>query len=222
SNWLAALAALDLEPLDSLATATATLNLQTSQGTQRSLFAALGSYGLGWRNGRRVVKLTGSEVRRFRFPPPFGEQTAVWTPFGDSVTLPRHIKVQRVDSYLALPAPAAFGLQLISPLLPIVSTTLGFVLDKAVGLRQRGPQEEARQANQWALVAEAIGPKGRRTVTLQGRDVYGLTAVIVVWAAEQMLSPGFDKAGILGPAQAFNPATAIEYLKGFGVEFTSE
>lgn len=221
SNWTAALAARDLEPLDSLATATVSRNVQTTQGTQRSLFAALGSYGIGWRDGKRVIKMPGSEVRRFHFPPPFGEQSAVSVPFGDTVTLPRHIKTKRVDAYMAVPAGAAFGMKLFSPILPVMSGFLGLALDPLIGAGQRGPQEERRKSAQWAVMAEAIGPQGRRTAILQGRDVYGLTAVITVWAAEQMLAPGFKQAGVLGPAQAFDPAAAVEYLKDFGVSFTT-
>jgi short subunit dehydrogenase-like uncharacterized protein len=163
--------------------------------------------------------MTAGEVRRFKFPPPFGERTTVWTPLGDPVTLPRHIHVQQVDSFLAVRAVLAYSLRLFAPVLPVFSSFAGFALDKIIGLGRRGPQEERRQAAQWAVVAEASSPKGQRRVSLQGSDVYGLTAVIVVWAAGQMLAPGFDKAGVLGPAQAFDPAAAIEYLKDFGVRF---
>jgi len=222
TNWCAAMAARELEPLERLTTATATLNVQTTQGTQRSFFAALGSYGIGWREGRRMLKTTGSDVRQFKFPPPFGERSAAWAPFGDAVTLPRHIRVQQVDSYLALPTGLAFGLRLLSPVLPVISSALGFAFDKVIGLGPRGPQEEQRKAARWAVLAEASGLQGQRKVVLQGGDVYGLTAIITVWAAEQMLSPDFNKAGVLGPAQAFDAAAAIGYLQNFGVQFADQ
>ncbi len=218
SNWCAGLAARELEPLDKIETATIARAMGTSQGTKRSLFTALGSYGIGWENGKKVIRATGSRRRQFKFPPPFGKQTAVWTPFSETLTLPRHIQVQQVDSYFALPAPLALGVWALSPVLPVLSSGLGLVLDKLIDKQPRGPEEAQRKAARWAVIAEASGPKGQRRVTLQGPDVYGLTAVITVWAAEQMLSPGYDKAGVLGPAHAFDSVQAVDYLKNFGVE----
>jgi short subunit dehydrogenase-like uncharacterized protein len=222
SNWTAVMAARELEPLTSLTTATATIGLEISQGTQRSVFAALGSYGIGWRDGRRVLKPAASEIRRFKFPPPFGERLAIWSPSGDTVTLPRHLQVQQVDSFLAVAPGLAYSARLVSPFLPVISSALGIVLNRVIGMRPRGPEESQRKANQWAISAEARSPKGQRTVILSGPDVYGLTAVITVWCAEQLLAPGFNKSGVLDPAQAFDAAAAIEYLKNFGVKITSD
>ena len=49
-------------------------------------------------------------------------------------------------------------------------------------------------------------------MTVAGRDIYGLTAVILVDGVEQMLSPSFSRAGTLAPAQAFAAGPALERL----------
>jgi hypothetical protein len=70
-------------------------------------------------------------------------------------------------------------------------------------------------------VAEAQGPQGSRRVTLQGKDVYYLTAQILAYCAEKVLDPTFSKRGTLGPAQAFEATPALEYLKSCGVKVLS-
>ncbi len=219
TNWCAALAAEGLEPLDSLSTATATFKLKTTRGTRRSLLAALSSFGMGWKDGKRVIKPAGSEIKNFQFPPPFGLRRAALVPFGDPLTLPRHIQVKQVDSFIALPALLAWSLKLLSPVLPVVSGVLGFLAGWLVGSGSQGPGPDQRKEGLWAVLAKARGPRGTRTTLLKGKDVYGLTAVIVAWEAEKILGPEFNKSGVLGPAQAFDPLEAVTYLKQWGVEF---
>ncbi len=215
SNWAATLAADDLEPLDELWTATAIENVQASRGTQLSLFEALSKPGLGWRDGQRILKGAASSRRWVEFPAPFNNRWAVWSPFGELVTLPRHIRVRNLNSYLALGDFAASGMQLVSPLLPIISPIAGAVLRPFA----RSPKPGAAEASRWAVVSEARSPKGHRRIVLQGTNVYQLTAIITAWCASKMLAPDFKfkGRGVLGPAQAFDPQEALNYLMDFGL-----
>ena len=52
---------------------------------------------------------------------------------------------------------------------------------------------------------------------VRGRDVYGLTATILVHAAELLRAPGFDRAGALAPAEAFEPRDFLDHLSEHGV-----
>jgi hypothetical protein len=52
--------------------------------------------------------------------------------------------------------------------------------------------------------------------------VYGLTAVTLVYGAERMAAPGFDHAGALGPAAAYDPAAFLNYLGDHGVSWELE
>jgi short subunit dehydrogenase-like uncharacterized protein len=216
-NWAATLAAENLEPLDELWTATAIEKIRASRGTQLSLFEALSQPGLGWQGGQRKLKMTATSARRVEFPPPFGTRRAVWAPFGELVTIPRHIRVRNMNSYMSLPAPLALTLQATSPLLPLVSRLLGKGLAKPLA---KNPQPDYTEKSRWALVAESQGAKGKRRVVLQGAHVYQLTANILGWCAGKMLEPDFTARGVLGPAQVFDPRTALDYLKDFGVDYT--
>ena len=213
TNWAAALAARDFEPLDSLWTATAIKGVKASRGTRLSLFQALAKPGLSWQNGRLAVKKAASTVRRIDFPPPFGREWTIWTPFGEMVTIPRHLKVQNMASFFRVNPVLAVTLGLFSPLLPLFSRLIGPAMAKLA----KGPPPGYREDSRWVVLAQAEGTKGQHRVTIQGRNVYELTAVITGWCAAQMLRPDFKLSGTLGPAQAFDPAEALAYLKDYGV-----
>lgn len=213
TNWAAAHAAAGLEPLDHIWTATAATGVAFSRGSQLSALAATATPGRGWHGGRTVVQLAGSATRRVAFPPPFGLRRAVWVPFGELVTLPRHLAVRDIDSYLALP-PAVIALaRLTWPLLPAVSAIVG----RLAGPLLRGPHPALPEDSHWAVIAAAAGPGGSRQVTLTGRAVYALTARILCWCAAALLDPAFAGRGVLGPAQAFDPAAGLAFLQNCGV-----
>lgn len=213
TNWAAALAAQDLGPLESLWTATGIKGVKASHGTQLSVFQALAKRGLSWKDGRVAVKLAASSLRRVDFPPPIGPGWAAWTPFGELVTLPRHLEVRNIASYMRFNPFQAFLLWFLSPLLPLISRLAGPVLAPLA----KGPKPGYRENSQWAVMARAEGTLGQRQVTIQGRNVYELTAIIAAWCAGRVLQPGFKLSGVLGPAQAFDPLEAQTYLGEYGV-----
>lgn len=216
TNWAAALVAKGHEPLDELWTGTVASQIKASRGTQLSLFEALAEPGLGWKNGSRVIKMAGSSARTIEFGSQFGTRRAVWSPFGELVTIPRHIKVKNMSSYLALPTPLVMSLRVLSPVLPALSQLLGYAVKPLV----QGPQPDHQENSRWAVVAEARHATGGSRIAIQGRNVYGLTAVITGWCATRMLQPDFEGRGGLGPAQAFDPQAALDYLKEHGVSYT--
>jgi hypothetical protein len=52
---------------------------------------------------------------------------------------------------------------------------------------------------------------------VRGRDVYGITATILVHAAELLRARGLDRAGTLAPAEAFEPRDFLDQLSEHGV-----
>jgi hypothetical protein len=61
------------------------------------------------------------------------------------------------------------------------------------------------------------GRVGRGLVS--GGDVYGLTAVTAVHSAALLADSGYDRAGALSPASAFEPTEFFEYLGDHGVSY---
>jgi hypothetical protein len=83
----------------------------------------------------------------------------------------------------------------------------------------KGPPPGYQENSRWVVMAQAEGNQGQRRVTIQGQNVYALTAVITAWCAARMLQPDFKLSGTPGPAQAFNPLEALTYLSEYGVSW---
>jgi short subunit dehydrogenase-like uncharacterized protein len=99
-------------------------------------------------------------------------------------------------------------------------TPLREVLSRAIGALPEGPSEDERRAAEFTIVAVARGEDGsERTGVVRGSDVYGLTAVTLVHGAELLSAEGYDRAGALGPAAAFDPEAFLDHLGDHGVSW---
>ena len=85
------------------------------------------------------------------------------------------------------------------------------LLNRAVGLLPEGPKEDDRRAARFTIVARGAAHGGTRRGVVRGSDVYGMTAVTLVHGAELLSAPGFERAGALGPAAAFDPAAFLNH-----------
>lgn len=196
----ARLAGEGLEPLDEVAVAYAVSAAAASRGTKRTIGTLTGRPAAFYRDGALVPSRFAATSRRFRFP--FGERDAVEWGGGEPLTVPRHTDVREVRSYVRAPRLASKAAPLGRLVRPL------FRLSAAVG--PAGPSEERRRAMRFAVVAEARGPRGGRRATVAGEDPYGLTALLLVRAAESLRAGEFEKAGALAPAEAFDARVLLE------------
>lgn len=99
-------------------------------------------------------------------------------------------------------------------------TPLRELLGRMIDALPEGPGEAARRAAEFTIVADAHGQDGSTgRGVVRGIDVYGLTAVILVHGAEVMSSPGYDRAGALGPAAAYDAEAFLNFLGDHGVSW---
>ncbi|MEV0162720.1 saccharopine dehydrogenase NADP-binding domain-containing protein [Nonomuraea fuscirosea] len=118
-----------------------------------------------------------------------------------AVTVPRHVRVRRVRTVIRAEVAALFA-----ALTPDVVDSVPEI-----------PDEAARAASRWLMLAEATGTGGGRARGwVTGSDAYGMTAVIAVEGARRLAEDGAP-AGTLAPAQAFDPAGFLDHLTTHGV-----
>ena len=230
-DLIASLTAPGLEPpLEELVIAYAITGFGMSRGTLRSGMELLGGESLEYRDGGwRAAGAVGPLTETFPFPEPIGSLPVMRYPGGEVVTVPRHVEVRdlryRWATSLFAPHPA------LERAVPFAMPVLGAVLrtpvrDLAGRLVDRlpeGPAEAERRAGRWTIVAEARASDGATARgVVSGPDMYGVTAVIVVRAAELLAAPGFDRAGVLAPAQAFDAEEFLRFLEPHGVRFEVE
>jgi short subunit dehydrogenase-like uncharacterized protein len=220
------LAARDLEPAREVVVGYWIEGFGASRGSLHTTLEILRARPVEYRAGQWEEGGRTPARARFRFPPPIGEQRVVPFPSGEVLTVPRHTEVRAVRSVVALGPIAPIGLVAdLAPLaLPALSlalhTPLRPLLELAVDRLPAGPAEEVRRRARFAVVALARGENGGEgRAVLQGADVYGLTAVIAVHAAALVCDPGFEPAGAVAPAAAFDPIEFLNYLGDHGVTF---
>jgi len=120
------------------------------------------------------------------------------------VTVPRHVRAGRIDAVMR---------EEVVPL-------FGAVTQELVATLPEGPDPAARRASRWLMAAYAIGWDGRHAQgSVTGSDGYGMTAVIAVEGVLRLVA-GVPAAGVLAPAQAFDPADFLRALEPHGVRWS--
>ena len=225
-DFIARLAARGHEPLEELVMAYAVKGFGLSRGTMRSGLEIVKGGDVVYEDGNWRPAPFGVFRASFDFPEPIGRQTMSRYPSGEVVTVPRHTRTKRVVSMVTTrtmaPHPA------LAPILPYtlppfaltMRTPLRGVLGRAIGALPEGPSEAERRAAEFTIVAVARGENGsERRGVVRGSDVYGLTAVTLVHGAELMSATGYDRAGALAPAAAYDPEAFLNYLGDHGVSW---
>lgn len=200
-DLIAALVAGRATPVDELLIADLRLpSSGASRGTARSMAFAQAESPLEYADGT-WVPVTSSPVPAL--VPPY-ETTAVPLtvfPIPGVITIPRHVPAQRVRGAVRS---------------ELAGMLASFTPDIVDSVPERLPPE-VREKSRWLMLAQATGTDGsqaRGWVT--GPDSYGLTAVIAVEAARRLAGQGAP-AGVLAPAQAFDPADFLNFLSSHGV-----
>lgn len=223
-DLLAHLVAQGIEPLENLVLAYSTQGVQPTRGTLRTALGMLADNGSVYEGGEwRPAPLIPNRGR-FQFPAPLGSQPVMRYPSGEVLTVPRHVDTRRVTSLITVATFA--GNAAAAPLVPVLvpamtlalRSPLGGMLEPLLARYPEGPSDASRSRVAWTIAAIACGLDGRtRHAVVRGGDVYGLTAVTAVHGAALMCEEGYDRAGALAPAEAYDAAAFLDALAEHGV-----
>ncbi|MCZ8256157.1 MAG: saccharopine dehydrogenase NADP-binding domain-containing protein [Polaromonas sp.] len=153
------------------------------------------------RGGRRLVFTQGQLAYRtdaappgeWAFPAPLGTQPVV-TEFtmADSVTIPRHLKVQEIRTYMA----AVAVKDLINPDLPAPPAV-----------------DDSGRSSQTFVVEVVVRSAGReRRAVARGRDIYAISAPLVVEAAVRAVTGRALATGVRAAGEAFDARDFLQSL----------
>ncbi|MFC5823687.1 saccharopine dehydrogenase family protein [Nonomuraea insulae] len=172
-----------------------------SRGTARSMAAVFGQEALAYTDGVWHPADESAGPASIAVPGESGEAQVSGMALPGVVTIPRHVRARRVRSVIRSEIAAMFA-----ALTPEVVDSV-----------PETPDEAARMASRWLMLAEATGLDGSRARGwVTGSDGYGMTAVIAVEGARRLVAGGAP-AGTLTPAQAFDPAGFLDHLTTHGV-----
>lgn len=211
-------AALPGRPLDEIAVYYLLNRFRPTRGTQLSALESLRGPGSVWVGDRWDQAAPASE-RRTVGDPELGERACVSFPSGEVITVPRHLEVRRVQTYVGISGDSALekimerAAGLLGPAVRLMARTpLLAQLRAAVETLPAAPSDDDRDDSTFAIIAEARRGFERQRVTVRGRDIYGVTAEAIAWAAAELAGREPRPSGVLAPAEAFDPEAALAAL----------
>lgn len=168
----------------------------------------LGTRRTGERNTARRVVVSGGRLvplpstpagARWRFPLPFGELPVTGVPLSEIITISRHIAATRIESFMNE-----------APLRD---------LGKADTPPPTSSDASGRSSQSFVMDVYASGDGQSRQIAAFGRDIYAVTAPIIVEACMRVVSHRPRKGGAFAPAELFEPR---HFLAALGTDIRVE
>jgi NAD(P)-dependent dehydrogenase (short-subunit alcohol dehydrogenase family) len=142
--------------------------------------------------GRLVPAPSPAPLRDWEFPAPLGRQTVTGNPFTEIITMAHHLAASRIDTYLTTAA-----LQDIrNPATPAPPAV----------------DEAGRSAQQFVVDVVVRRGEQERRISAAGRDIYAVTAPLVVEAARRLIDGRAKVQGASAPGEVFDAADFLDAL----------
>jgi short subunit dehydrogenase-like uncharacterized protein len=225
-DMLAALTAEGMGELDEV-TLAYTASFQPTRGTMRSALEMMKGGDVEWR--KLSWQPASQRVSRghFDFGEPLGRKRMTRYPAGEQITVPQHISTRLVRTMLSADSLAPGAVDFLLPAITrptslMMRTPAKGLVGAAIGRLPEGASEKDRRSARFTIVCEVKRGKRIRRGTVNGRDIYGLTARLVTKGARICAERGFDGKGFLAPAQAFDPRDFLSDLDEFSLEWHVE
>jgi len=190
--------------------------MNASRGTRLSILRTLATSWIAYENGAWKGAVPGRNFRVFGFQS--GRHPATEIPSAESVTIPRHTPVHTVRVWMTGP-PA------LVPIAPVVIPLLSRLLRSwpgrsalwAAGLSTKTPGSATLKPAPFEIIINLHSGSANLKYSLSGSGPYELTAEIILSAAKAILSPGFERFGVLSPAQIIDPASIFPSGNAWGL-----
>lgn len=145
------------------------------------------------RDGTLAPLASPAPTGRWSYPEPLGEQSVVQLPFSEVMAIDRHLDVGELRSYLNT-APLE---DLRDPSTPPPCAA----------------DERGRSTQQFIVDVVVRRRSGTRRITGVGRDIYAVTATIVVEGAVRLLDGRHRGPGAMAPGQTFDAVDVLAALE---------
>jgi short subunit dehydrogenase-like uncharacterized protein len=145
------------------------------------------------RDGELTPLADPAPTGTWSYPEPLGDQPVVQLPFSEVIVIDRHVDVSELRSYLN-------------------TASLEDLRDSATP-PPSAADDTGRSHQQF--VADVVVRRGSETrrITSSGRDIYAVTAPIVVEGAVRLLDGHHRGAGAMAPGEAFDAADVLATLE---------
>lgn len=136
---------------------------------------------------------------KWDFRSPFGKQEVIALPLAETVIISRHLRVPEIHAYLNL-APLD---DLHNPATPAPTPA----------------DERGRSAQEFLMEVKVYKGGEERCTIARGRDIYAVTAPIVVESAERILAGETRATGVAAPGEIFDAGAFLQALAPEHISF---
>ncbi|RQZ09390.1 saccharopine dehydrogenase [Burkholderia sp. Bp9031] len=152
------------------------------------------------KDGKPAAVPSTARERRWPFPSPLGDVDVTLLPFSEVMTLARHLRIDTIESWLA---------------------TLALRDVRDAGTPPPQPVDAlGRSAQQFALDAVVVQNGITHRATASGRDIYAVSAPIIVEATVRLLSGRtLTSGGVRSLGELFDARDFLAALDTVGVSF---
>lgn len=145
------------------------------------------------RDGALTALASPAPTSTWSYPAPLGNQSVVQLPFSEVITIDRHLDIGELRSYLNT-APLDDLRDEATPPPPAVD-------------------QHGRSAQQFVVDVVVRRGSDTRRISAAGRDIYAVTAPIVVEGTLRLLDGSYRGPGAVAPGEAFDAAAVLAALE---------
>jgi short subunit dehydrogenase-like uncharacterized protein len=189
----------------------------SSIGTRQSAIRSLATSWLAYRDGEWIAVVPGREVRNA--PLPSGKLATISFPSSETVTIPKHTNVQNIGTWMTInPFLRPWARHAVPVFAWLMRRPPSQWILQAVSVFQP-PKSGMRSKAPFSIHVEVEQGSVKRTMIIQGKGVYDLTAEIAVYTALHILGSHTEQAGLLAPAEVVNSIMLFDYAhKNWGLQ----
>jgi short subunit dehydrogenase-like uncharacterized protein len=164
-------------------------------------------------------------TRFFDFPAPIGPRRVMLYPAADALTIPRHLSVRRVSTYMTTSTLAPPRLERF---VPVVSRWTGRALrsrarasvERRVVARWRGSHQRFQDdPTTFDVAVRLSGPSGSRTAVVSGRGIFDICGPLTARIASRVLDPAFDRPGFVPAPEVVDAKDFLDELAPYGITY---
>lgn len=190
----------------------------SSVGTRRSALRSLATSWIVYRGGQWAGQAPGMVSRRIHLTS--GLMPAISFPSSESVTIPTHIDVQAVHTWMVTSPAGRFFAPVFIPLFARILRSI--LRDPILHLASLNPPptHELRSHDPFEIKVTLCNPQESRSVSITGKGAYDLTANIICFAAERLMTNPPSTFGCRPPSSLCKPNDFFEVAQSWGVSFS--
>jgi short subunit dehydrogenase-like uncharacterized protein len=225
SDLLVALTATDLPDVTEAEVAYSIRGWRPSGGTVRARLETMADPILLQYDDGLVDLEETPPTRIFDFPAPIGPRRVMRYPAADVLTIPRHLSVQRVSTYMTTSTLAPPRLERFVPLMTrwtghALRSRARAAVERAVVARWEGSHQRFQDdPTTFDIAVRLSGPRGTRAAVVSGRGIFDICGPLTARIADRVLDPAFDRAGYVPAPQVVDAGDFLDALASHAVTY---